>query len=163
MKTLIPLQEQQINQQSVQTVNARELHAFLEVKTKFAIWITNRIKEYGFVENVDFITFSKNLEKGGEGMDITAFTENSVKVGRPATEYHLTLDMGKELAMVERNEKGRQARHYFIECEKRLHQSNGGHIDLMQLTEASRQALQLARVWELQGSQQRQAAACLVE
>ena len=53
------------------------------------------------------------------------FTENLVKIGRgrPSTEYHITLDMAKELAMVERNEQGRAARRYFIECEKKLHQA----------------------------------------
>ena len=78
-----------------QTVNARELHAFLESKQDFSTWIKNRINEYGFLENQDFIIF----------------TENSVKIqrGRPSKEYQISLDMAKELAMVERNEKGKQA------------------------------------------------------
>ena len=103
MNELIPLQPQTINGNAVETVNAKELHEFLEVRSKFADWIKNRISEYDFVENQDFVTFSKNLEKG-----------------RPRLEYALTLDMAKELSMVERNEKGKQARKYFIECEKKL-------------------------------------------
>ncbi|WP_336288698.1 antA/AntB antirepressor family protein [Bartonella sp. CB60] len=103
MNTLIEITEQAIGQEIIQTVSARDLHAFLEVTSKFADWIKNRIKEYNFQKNQDFIALSKILENGGR-----------------AIEYHLTLDMAKELSMVERNEKGRQARRYFIECEKKL-------------------------------------------
>lgn len=90
-----------------QAVNARELHAFLQNKRQFSDWIKQRISEYDFVENQDFVSFSQNCEKP--------------KGGRPTTEYAITLDMAKELSMVERNEQGKQARKYFIECEKRLH------------------------------------------
>ena len=103
MDELIPLQPQTINGNAVETVSARELHTFLEVQTRFNDWIKNRINEYGFVENQDFTTLTKNLVNGGR-----------------TTEYYITLDMAKELSMVERNEKGKQARKYFIECEKRL-------------------------------------------
>ena len=95
MNELIALNQSSINGEVQQTVNARELHAFLEVQTRFNGWIATRINEYGFVENQDFIIF----------------TENSVKIqrGRPSKEYQISLDMAKELAMVERNEKGKQA------------------------------------------------------
>ncbi|MDO4441338.1 MAG: antA/AntB antirepressor family protein [Moraxella sp.] len=86
-----------------QAVNARELHAFLQNKDHFATWIKDRISQYDFQENQDFVIFSENSEKG-----------------RPRLEYAITLDMAKELSMVERNEQGKQARKYFIECEKRL-------------------------------------------
>lgn len=85
-------------------VNARELHRFLESKYQFANWIQERITKYGFVENQDYEVFKKNL-KNSNG-------------GRPQTEYALSVDMAKELSMVENNEKGRLARKYFIECEK---------------------------------------------
>ncbi|WP_317992658.1 antA/AntB antirepressor family protein [Bartonella gliris] len=105
MNILIPISEQTVGQEIVQTVNARELHTFLEVNSKFADWIVRRIKEYGFLENQDYgFTFLKNEKR-----------KNVI-----SKEYHLTLDMAKELSMVERNEKGRQARRYFIECEKKL-------------------------------------------
>lgn len=97
--------EGNIGRDNIQTVNARDLHEFLEVATRFNDWIVARIKEYGFAENRDFVTF----------------TENSVK-GRPSKEYAVSLDMAKELAMVERNEQGKQARQYFIECERRVNQ-----------------------------------------
>lgn len=105
---LIALQSNVIADEQVQTVNARELHAFLQLKDDFSSWIKRRIEEYGFKENQDFTNFP---EKSGK-----------IKRGRPAIEYHITLDMAKELAMVERNERGREARRYFIECEKQLRQ-----------------------------------------
>ena len=86
-------------------VSARELHAFLESKQRFSDWITKRISKYQFTENEDFEVFHKFM-KNPSG-------------GRPLDEYVLSLDMAKELCMVENNEKGRQARRYFIETEKR--------------------------------------------
>ena len=94
-----------IEQNGEQLISAKELHEFLEVKSKFADWIKNRIEKYGFEENQDFVTLSKNLENGGREIN-----------------YILKLDMAKELSMVENNDKGRQARKYFIECEKKLKQ-----------------------------------------
>ena len=103
MNELIPLHPQTINGNAVETVSARELHTFVESKRQFADWIKNRIEKYGFVENVDYVTFSQFCENGGRSI-----------------EYYITLDMAKQLAMVENNEKGMQVRKYFIECEKKL-------------------------------------------
>ena len=105
---LIPVFSGTISNETTLLVNARDLHTFLDVGKRFASWIVERIAEYGFVENQDFMIISQVREKIGRG--------------RPAKDYHLTLDTAKELAMVERNEKGRQVRRYFIECEKRLRQ-----------------------------------------
>ncbi|MEF4117682.1 antA/AntB antirepressor family protein [Escherichia coli] len=105
---LIPVFNGTISNATALLVNARDLHTFLDVGKRFASWIVERIAEYGFVENQDFMIISQAREKIGRG--------------RPAKDYHLTLDTAKELAMVERNEKGRQVRRYFIECEKRLRQ-----------------------------------------
>ena len=105
---LIPVFNGTISNETALLVNARDLHSFLDVGKRFASWIVERIAEYGFVENQDFMIISQVREKIGRG--------------RPAKDYHLTLDTAKELAMVERNEKGRQVRCYFIECEKRLRQ-----------------------------------------
>lgn len=90
------------NENGKQTVNARDLHEFLEVGKDFSNWIKDRVEQFGFAENQDFIVFAESGEKG-----------------RPRQDYHLTLDMAKELSMVERNDKGKQARLYFIECERR--------------------------------------------
>ncbi|WP_338022614.1 antA/AntB antirepressor family protein [Bartonella australis] len=93
MKNLITISKQTLGQETVQTVNARDLHAFLEVPTRFNDWIKNRINEYNFQENKDFISFTKILVKPSGG--------------RPSMEYYLSLNMAKELSMVERNEKGK--------------------------------------------------------
>ncbi|MDU2491179.1 MAG: ORF6C domain-containing protein [Clostridium celatum] len=86
-----------------QLVSGRELHEFLDVKSKYADWIKNRIKKYEFIELNDFITVSKILENGGKEYD-----------------HALTIEMAKELSMVENNDKGKEARKYFIKCEKKL-------------------------------------------
>ncbi|EJF87744.1 phage antirepressor Ant [Bartonella melophagi] len=115
METLIPIWNHTMNQETVQTVNARELYTFLKVNSNFNDWIVHRIKEYGFLENKDFVSFTKILV--------------NPQNGRPCIEYYLTLDMAKELAMIERNEKGKQARQYFIECERKAKQITPPQID----------------------------------
>ena len=92
------------NEQGIETVNARELHAFLESKRDFSTWIKDRITEYEFIENKDFVCTTNSGSKG--------------RGGHNRIEYFISLDMAKELSMVERNDKGKQARLYFIECER---------------------------------------------
>lgn len=90
-------------QDGKQAVSARELHEFLEVDTRFNDWIARRIEEYGFEESIDF--YSEKSKSTG---------------GRQAIEYIITTGMAKELAMLEKSEKGRQIRKYFIKCEENL-------------------------------------------
>lgn len=82
------------------TVLARDLHDFLEVKTAFKDWFP-RMCEYGFSEGTDFCSFLS--ESSG---------------GRPAQDAQLTIEMAKEICMLQRNERGKQARQYFIQLEK---------------------------------------------
>ena len=103
MRQIIPIGKSDFSGCPKQTVNARELHAFLEVKSRFNDWVKNRINECRFIENQDFVTLTKNLVSGGQ-----------------QTEYFLTLDAAKHFAMLERNERGFEARQYFIDCEKQL-------------------------------------------
>lgn len=85
-----------------QTVSGRELHEFLEISTRYNDWFL-RMCEYGFTEGTDYYSkMSKTSEKGG----------------RPSVDHILTLNMAKELCMLARNEKGKQARQYFLEVEK---------------------------------------------
>jgi anti-repressor protein len=107
---LITLHTRSINEQTLDTVNARELHTFLELGRDFSNWIKARIAQYGFEEGEDFILIRQNGRTKNQGGD------------RRSMNYFITLDMAKELAMVERNEKGKQARRYFIDCEKQLHE-----------------------------------------
>lgn len=107
---LIPVFTATIGESSVQTVNARELHQFLEVGKDFSNWIKDRIQKYEFVENQDFVC-SPVLASEGRG-------------GQNRIDYHISIGMAKELSMVERNAKGKEARQYFIECERQLLESN---------------------------------------
>ena len=107
MKDLINIQIQVIGGEEVNAIDARELHIFLKSKQDFSTWIKGRIKKYRFVEDADFATFHKIVEPPIGGLK-----------GR--IEYALSMDMGKELSMVENNDKGRIARKYFIACEKKV-------------------------------------------
>lgn len=84
-------------------VDGRDLHDFLEVETPYRIWI-QRMIEYGFTENVDFAGFEQKSTKP--------------QGGRPQVNHALTLDMAKELSMIQRTDRGKQARQYFISMEK---------------------------------------------
>ncbi len=106
--TIIPIAQSFIAGKPTRVVSARKLYEFLEVKREFSNWIKARIEQYKFKENQDFILIRKNGQIKKQGGD------------KKSVDYHLTVDMAKELAMVERNEKGRQARLYFIGCEKQL-------------------------------------------
>ncbi|MFS1583572.1 MAG: antA/AntB antirepressor family protein [Candidatus Arsenophonus phytopathogenicus] len=128
MQTLINIETKNVNGGLIQTVNARDLHAFLEIGKDFTTWIKDRIKQYGFAENIDFIVFTNSGENPFGG--------------RPAKEYHISLDMAKELSMVERNEKGKQARQYFIECERQA--KTATHVIPQTLPEALRLAAEMA-------------------
>jgi len=88
-----------------QAVSARELYEFLGVNTKFAMWC-QRMFEYGFAENQDYFLLPIFGKQKGRG-------------GHNAFDYSLTLDCAKEIAMLQRSERGKQARQYFIEVEKR--------------------------------------------
>lgn len=101
---LIPTVSGCLDGQTQALVNARDLHEFLGVETRFDKWIQRRIEEYGFTQVIDFIESPKMANRG--------FWQTETK------DYLISLDMAKELCMVERNEKGREARRYFIEMEK---------------------------------------------
>ena len=106
----------EINQQETTLINARDLHAALDVKTKFATWVLRRIEDFGFVRDEDFIIIDP-LPKNGKPLNtgLSGWLGGESKI-----DYHLTLDMAKELAMVERSEIGRQVRRYFIQIEKEV-------------------------------------------
>ena len=91
------------NEEGQKLVSARELHEGLKVKSRFNDWMTNRIKKYGFEENLDYTKILVQCKRGQNEYD-----------------FYITVDMAKELCMVENNELGRQFRKYFIEAEKQL-------------------------------------------
>jgi len=106
MNTLVTITNKTIGAET-NSVNAKELHSFIQSKSKYADWITRRIKKYDFQENKDYIIIETK------------------KAGNNATlkEYYITLNMAKELSMVENNEKGRQARRWFIEIAEKYQQT----------------------------------------
>lgn len=100
---LIPIN---ITKTDEQFVSGRDLHMFLEINTPYSKWFS-RMCEYGFVENVDYTTKDKKvLRNDGTIMPQTQF------------EHSLTIEMAKQLCMLARNDKGREAREYFIQVEK---------------------------------------------
>ncbi len=90
---------------AIQTVDARSLHAFLDVRRHFADWIKDRVETFGFERGIDF--------------EVLPGSVKNPRGGRPSVEYVLTLDMAKELGMVENNDRGRIVRRYFIDCERK--------------------------------------------
>lgn len=107
-QSLIPVKQGEIGGVSMMLCDARDLHGFLGVGKFFANWIKDRIEKFGFEENQDFALVFQNRQTKGRGGD------------RRSQDYLLTIDMAKELAMVENNEQGRQARRYFIEMERQV-------------------------------------------
>lgn len=86
------------------TVSARELHEGLEIGTEFAKWFS-RMCEYGFADKMDY-------------SEVIVKNDENSKGGRPATDYKISVDMAKQICMIQRSEKGRQYRQYFLDLEK---------------------------------------------
>lgn len=101
---LVPVYETSIGEK---VVYGSELYNVLDSKRQYTDWITHRLNDCEAVEGEDFDSFSQKNEKGG----------------RPKKEYVIKLDIAKEMAMLERNEKGKQVRRYFIEVEKKYKKS----------------------------------------
>jgi len=112
MTQIIKITTQQIGSEQVNSVNARELYNYLEIKTEFADWIKRAINKYDFVENTDYIiTIRKNENSQFSGL-------------KERKDYIVTLDMAKELCMVSNTKKGKETRKYFLACEKKLNNSS---------------------------------------
>lgn len=93
-------------------VSARELHENLQVKTQFTLWF-ERLLEYGFVENKDFSLVNRKR-----------ITNNPKNSSATFCDFAITLDMAKEVCMIQRTERGKKFREYFIQCEKQLMEQN---------------------------------------
>lgn len=106
-------------------VSAWELWKFLDISYSFSTWIKRRIEKYDFIENEDFVVV----------------TSTGVKLGNPQEDYILSLDMAKELAIIEKSPAGRVARRYFIQCEKKyrklLDEKHSKEIQALQENDSS--------------------------
>ena len=113
-------------------VNARDLHSFLQVGKDFSTWIKNRIDKYDFIEGKDFQTLY--LDYQGNLLNIR-LTQNGDSENQQVSkiEYALSISMAKELSMIENNERGKQARKYFIACEENKHELSRKDLALMVL------------------------------
>lgn len=111
MSELIPIHRNG----GVQAVLGRDLHKFLEVKARYNDWFP-RMVEYGFIEGADYQAVDSKIA----GQEFySKKSKTSDLGGRPSTDHIISLDMAKEISMIQRTERGKQARQYFIECEKR--------------------------------------------
>lgn len=109
----IPTVEGELNGTVQPLVNARDLHAFLQVGRDLTTWIESRIEKYGFVESEDF---SRSPNRGsGENQGLRRFMPGANRV-----DYWLSLDMAKELCMIENSEQGRMLRKHFIRVERAM-------------------------------------------
>jgi len=109
MTDIITITKNEIGNAELNSVNARDIHNYLQVNSKFADWIKRAIVKYDFKENIDYVCFLKNEKAGNNAI---------------SKEYIVTMDMAKELAMLENNPKGKETRKYFINCEKELQKSS---------------------------------------
>ncbi|EOU5880254.1 antA/AntB antirepressor family protein, partial [Escherichia coli] len=109
---IIPVISGVIGGSETTIVSARALHKALGVGRVFRSWIKGRIEEYGFTEGVDY----EVVEYLSRPDPVSAKSRQQT-----ALEYIITVNMAKELAMVERTEQGRAVRQYFIKCEEELH------------------------------------------
>ena len=109
MTNIITITKSEIGNAELNSVNARDIHNYLQVNSKFADWIKRAISKYDFKENIDYVCFLKNEKAGNNAI---------------SKEYIVTMDMAKELAMLENNPKGKETRKYFINCEKELQKSS---------------------------------------
>ena len=94
----------EVNESLEPMVSGRELHKQLEVQSNYTTWF-DRMKDYGFTENADYVVCFPNLESEGRG-------------GQNKVDHLIKLDMAKEICMIQRTERGKQARQYFIQVEK---------------------------------------------
>ena len=97
-----------IEREGRQLVSGRELHEFLEIRTKYKDWF-RRMVEYGFEEEIDFIKVAQKRATNNLKNPVTTVIDHAISI-----------DMAKEISMIQRTEKGKIARQYFINCEKKL-------------------------------------------
>lgn len=131
LNTLIPV----VDNNNHKVVDARLLHAFLQIRRDFTSWIKDRISKYGFIENQDFVLIKYDYLGNLLNDRLPHFGESDTQVVAK-TDYLLLMDMAKELCMVENNDKGKKARRYFIEKEKelkKLEKSNNDQVSHLRI------------------------------
>ena len=114
----------------LRTVSGRELHKVLQIKTHYALWF-DRMRDYGFRENTDFFTVFKNV-----------FREDGRAMPQKQIDHNLTIDMAKQLCMIQRTEIGKRCREYFLNLEKQWNSPDAVMARALQIAD---QKLELAK------------------
>ena len=140
-RMMIQIKNELIGTEKIQAINARDLWKELEVKTRYDVWIKRRILETQAIENQDFISLLKNDQR-----EIGATVKK---------EYIVSLDMAKHFCMLERNEKGRQIRQYFIDVEKEARRIEQDKHPLVRYAE---ETLEIAKKYAMLESEQKKLA-----
>ena len=142
---LVAIKQHKIGKTRQDSVNARDLHGFLETKTKFRHWIKRKLEQYSyFEEGVDYFSTVKNDRR-----EIGAVTKK---------EYILTINMAKELAMLENNQIGQKVRRYFIACEQELKKYTSPDLSIAQISKDYKRAIRLAKSLGLEKAEATQKA-----
>lgn len=132
MKELIKIE---VNENQEPIVNGRELHETLGIKTEYKKWF-ERMKEYGFTENTDYVRVTQKCHTlGGE---------------QEMVNHAIKLDMAKEIAMIQRNEKGKKVRQYFIQVEKDFNSPEKIMARALKIAESKLNVLQLENTQQKQ-------------
>lgn len=134
MSQLIPYSQRSIGTKTVETVDARDLYAFLEIVKDYTSWVKAQIRRAQLIENEDFVLFTQKGESNGARGG-----------NRPTSEYFLTFDAAKHVSMMSGSKKGREAREYFIACEKALQtqpESEGSILVRMAIAYERQEAMQ---------------------
>lgn len=124
-----------LNENQEPIVSGRELHKVLEIETPYRIWFP-RMVEYGFTENIDFVTLEQNCTKP--------------QGGRPEVNHAIKLDMAKEIAMIQRSKQGKKVRQYFIQVEKDYNSPEKIMARALKIAEGKLQVLQLENTQQKQ-------------
>lgn len=132
MKDLIKIE---VNENQEPIVNGRELHEVLQIKTEYKKWF-ERMKEYGFTENTDFVRVTQKCHTLGGEQEIV--------------NHAIKLDMAKEIAMIQRNESGKQVRQYFIQVEKDFNSPEKIMARALKIAEGKLNVLQLENTQQKQ-------------
>jgi len=142
---LVEIKQHKIGKTKQDSINARDLHEFLETKTKFRHWVKRKLEQYSyFEEGIDYSSTVKNDRR-----EIGAVIKK---------EYILTLNMAKELAMLENNQIGQKVRRYFIACEQELKKYTSPDLSIAQISKDYKRAIRLAKSLGLEKAEATQKA-----
>jgi phage anti-repressor protein len=135
LSDILPIEKQSFGDEEINAIDARKLHEFLEVKEHFNEWVRRYVEKYDFVVNSDFCR-SFCIATNGRKMET----------------YVLSIDMAKELCMISNVPKGKQARRYFIQCEKIAMQKED-KPDIGYLTKEAKAGVEMAGLFGVKGNQ----------